>query len=132
MTVEGRIAIRNAKRIAWAVIAEVAEQLVETLDLAAGDADREPEEDFGADDVGENRTWIEAVDQRQHSATALSYAHFDDDAEEDDGGGECTDDEPGFDRQPRAIANIHGSCGPGCTISDPDFGVDDIGEREDA
>jgi hypothetical protein len=41
MDAERRRAICGAKRIAWATIAEVAEQLGATLDTAAGDPDLE-------------------------------------------------------------------------------------------
>jgi len=84
MDQEGRTAIRHAKRTAWAVIAEVAELLVEVLDVAAGDADLETEEDVGADDEGENRTWIETVDQRRIGAAAGASTQSHDDAEDDD------------------------------------------------
>jgi len=52
MDAEGRAAIRDAKRIAWAVLAEVTEQLVATLDTAAGDDDLEP----SGDEEDGNRT----------------------------------------------------------------------------
>jgi hypothetical protein len=62
----------------------------------------------------------------------LHQSPANEDREDDDPQGEVTDDEPAFDHRSRAIANGYGNGGPGCTISDPDYGVDDIGEREDA
>ena len=41
LTPEDRRSIREAKRIAWAALADVAETLVETLNIAAGDPDLE-------------------------------------------------------------------------------------------
>jgi hypothetical protein len=38
---EGRREIRLAKRVAWQILADVTEQLVETLDVAAGDPNLE-------------------------------------------------------------------------------------------
>jgi hypothetical protein len=67
---EDRHALRQAKRIAWAIIAEVAEDLVSTLNVAAGDADLEdddPAEDDDADDTGN-------AEDEGLSGGALQYA----------------------------------------------------------
>ena len=50
LTPEDRRSIREAKRIAWAALADVAETLVETLNIAAGDPDLEDATD--AEDEG--------------------------------------------------------------------------------
>ena len=42
---EDRHALRQAKRAAWVIITSVCEQLVETLDVVAGDPDLEPNGD---------------------------------------------------------------------------------------
>lgn len=57
---------------------------VRVLDLIDGDPDLEAEDDFGADDVGENRTWPEHVDQHHNGRHATAEATLDDDVEDDD------------------------------------------------
>lgn len=54
MDAEGRAAIRDAKRIAWATIAHVAEELTTTLDAAAGDPDLEDDDPREDDDPAED------------------------------------------------------------------------------
>ncbi len=67
---EDRLALRQAKRAAWVILAEVAEELVSTVDIAAGDADLEdddPAEDDDADDTGN-------AEDEGLSGGALQYA----------------------------------------------------------
>lgn len=58
--------------------------LINHLNRIDGDPDLEPEEDFGADDVGENRTWPEGVNQSRIGQHATAQATLEDDAEDDD------------------------------------------------
>jgi hypothetical protein len=106
MDAEGRKAIRDAKRVAWATIADAAELLVGTLDAAAGDPDLENAtavEDEGiqpmlrtqdgepgcpAADPGEYAV-PEGVPQDRFNQSLLH-----EDAEEDDHGGGNVTDEP--------------------------------------
>ncbi len=74
---EDRHALRQAKRIAWAVLAEVCESLVSTLDIAAGDPDLEPNGDELDGDGGED-------DFMQHNADGPGCPIADPDAAVDD------------------------------------------------
>jgi hypothetical protein len=77
----------------------------------------------------EQSAWVERLDQTKPALTHPSgYLQADEDAEDDDGDGDCTDDEPAFSAAQRRIANAGGN-GPGCTISDPDAEHDGA-ERE--
>ena len=88
---------------------------IDLADAMDGDADMEPEEDIGEEERGENRTWIEAIDQRRIADYALTYAEMDDDAEEDDPSGVA--DEDGVNTALQCPHLLSG--GPGCPISDP-------------
>lgn len=88
---------------------------IDLADAMDGDADLEPEEDAGAEERGENRTWIEAADQRRIADYAFTYAEMDDDAEEDDPAGIA--DEDGVNTAV-PYPGLLGE-GPGCPISDP-------------
>lgn len=75
------------------------ETAIGQLDRLDGDADQEPEDDSGADDVGDGRTWPDYVDQHHVSRHATSHETLEDDAEDDDpredddpGGGNITDE----------------------------------------
>lgn len=59
----------------------------------------------------------------------LDIAEPDPDMEDDDpaGDAELTDDSPGFEPADRRLANAYGT-GAGCTLSDPDSGIDDRAE----
>lgn len=75
-----------------------------------------------------DRRTIEAL--AQVFVGMLDIAEPDPDLEEDDPQGEITDDDPAFDARSRAIANRTGS-GPGCKISDPDYGAEEAGEFDE-
>lgn len=83
---------------------------IDLMDALDGDPDLEPEEDMGEEERGENRTWIETIDQRRIAAFALTYAEMDDDAEEDDPSGQCDED--------CYTGPAQRGGGPGCSISD--------------
>lgn len=60
----------------------------------------------------------------------LISAKMDDDAEEDDPSGQC--DEDGINTYGDLVMYGVRYAGPGCAISDPDYGVDDTNhDRED-
>ena len=119
----------------------VALDLIDTLD---GDPDLENatdlEDDFAlspqargyADgpgcpvaDAAEN-AWVEWDRMRGAQKSGHNLTFGDEDAEEDDGDGDCTDDEPAFDKRSRAIANMLWGGGPGCSIADPGGGDEGI------
>lgn len=77
-----------------------------------------------ASDAGDI-AWIERVDQDKPGLPRSNI--FSEDAEEDDGDGECTDDVPAFDPHSRAVANSS-AYGPGCVLSDSDYGGEEPGE----
>lgn len=83
---EDRLALRQAKRAAWVILADVCEQLVETLDVVAGDPDLEPNGDELDGDGGED-------DFMQHAANGPGCPIADPDAAVDDS---CCD-EPTMD-----------------------------------
>ena len=65
--------------------------------------------------------WTEYHTRGRHKLAggmAEPFADHEDD-EEDDGDGDVTEDDPAFDDRSRALANLCGNGGPGCTISDP-------------
>lgn len=82
---------------------------------------------------GEASAWTEGVDQSRrggHRFLPWELGSSEDAEEDDHGGGEVTEDEPGFDKKSRRIANVHAH-GAGCSISDPDYGGEELGEREE-
>lgn len=72
-----------------------------------------------------------SLEERHGKQPELKQSPIHEDHEEDDPQGEVTDDEPGFDKGSRAIANCTGH-GAGCIISDPDYGGEEAGEPEEA
>lgn len=69
-------------------------KLAVAADNIDGDADLEPEEDFGTDDVGDGWTWPEHRDQSHISRAATAAVPLTDDVEDDDPGGGDIVDEP--------------------------------------
>ncbi len=87
---EDRLALRQAKRAAWVIIADVCEQLVETLDVVAGDPDLEPD----GDELDGNGSEDDFMDHPTHLGPGCPIA--DPDAAVDDSA--C--DEPNMDLEP--------------------------------
>jgi hypothetical protein len=133
-----RLAIRQARSIAWAVLAQVVEELVAVLDAAAGDPDAEDvtdAEDEGlsplalaseADragcpvaDAGEYAT-PEGVRQREFRG---SLPHEDRELDDDDRGE--FEDEPLFDQGAcKRLSTMHGDGPGGGSLLDSDLGAD--------
>lgn len=100
---EGRLAIRHARHVAWTVLAEVVEQLVETLDIAAGDPDLEPNGDDEPTGDELDASWAEGANDIRKR-----WSSSEDDEESD----EPEDDDPD-------------SCAAGDDRGTADGGVDD-------
>lgn len=91
-----------------------------------GDPDLEPEEDFGADDVGENRTWPEYVYQDYIGEHATASAPLEDDVEPN---GDETDGDYGSEDE--FVIHSHWLGGAGCPLADPGGCQHDGREVED-
>lgn len=125
-----RLELERARAVAIRCIEAATAELIETLDALH---DPEAEEDDPAEDNGdaERSAWVERVNQTRPALTpkpADFRSH--EDVEDDDPQGEVTDDDAAFDKRSLALANRTGS-GPGCPISDPDYGGEEAGEREE-
>jgi hypothetical protein len=98
-------------------IGAAVEALIDLLNKAAGDPDLEDNGDAELDGTDQGDTSCpEWLSLGRYKVTELTRSLPDEDVEDDDGDGECTDDEPAFDARSRAIANGNHS-GPGCIIS---------------
>ena len=90
---EDRHALRQAKRAAWVILADVCEQLVGTLDVVAGDPDLEPD----GDELDGNASEDDFMDHgRSGSENGAGCPISDPDAAVDDSA--C--DEPFMDLEP--------------------------------
>lgn len=108
--------------------------LIQRLDETEGDSDAEDDGTAEPDGCELDCAWAE-WDSLSHAGRCAALFHAgEEDDENADGGGDCTDDEPGFDRTARLTANalgfIMGHRGAGCPISDPDHEHD--GREEEA
>ncbi len=111
-------------------IAVAVEALVDLLDELGGNPDAEDDDPAELDDE-DRAAWIERTDQSRFPLPTRASADFRncEDAEEDDGGGGgvLTEDEPAFDAQSRAVANLYGADGPGGgSLLDPDCGREGV------
>jgi hypothetical protein len=121
MDAEGRAAIRDGKRMAWAVLAEVTEQLVETLNVAAGDPDLEDDDPAEHDGTEYDAAWTERSDQSKTPPTGFTAYH--EDAEDDDADDTGNAEDEGLSGG--ALQYAARDNGAGCVIVDPDAAVDD-------
>ena len=130
MPVEDRQELKRIRSLALRCVGAAISELVETLDALVGDPDLEPDDPPEEDGTEEQAAWIERVNQAKapytHSAPADYRNH--EDAEDDEGGGDTSGDEgePDFTRRTQKSERLYG---PGCTISDPDLGAEEAGER---
>lgn len=118
MDADDRMMLRRTKRLAWATIADVAELLVSTLDIAAGDAD--VEDATAAEDAFEEHN--ERFGYRGPGCPVADPGggnitddrHDDDDPREDDGeDSDGLENEPMFDRVHCRTLNALFGDGPG-------------------
>lgn len=100
--------------------------LISQLDRIDADADLEPEEDFGADDVGENRTWPEYEYQDHIGQHATASAPLEDDVELN---GDELDGDYGSEDEFMLYSDREG--GAGCPFADPGGCQHDGREVED-
>ena len=103
-------------------IGMIAEGFVGLFDALGGDPDIEADDsDLEPDGTDEgDAAWLEWTSMRRAAKRGSNYSAGPEDAEEDDGGGDVlTDDEPAFDRNSRAVANLYAG-GSGCILSDSD------------
>jgi hypothetical protein len=67
-----------------------------------------PDDEEPDDDAKGDPAWVEWHTMRGAEKRGPNIISWNEDAEDDDGGGDCTDDEPGFDKGSRLQANIRG------------------------
>lgn len=113
------------------VVHDMIERLIEQLD------DRDPDPDLEQDDPTENNgddvgdmAWVEWTTMRgSQKAGPNIIVGFNEDIEDDEGGGDTSGDEgePNFNPDKRFPTRLYG---PGCEISDSDYGGEEAGEPE--
>lgn len=95
---------------------------ISLLDVMEGDPDLE-QDDSDLEYSGDERdaAWTERLNQTRAALPRTVepgwHGGASEDAEDDDGGGSFTDDEPGFDARSRRLANALGGGGAGCAIN---------------
>jgi hypothetical protein len=121
---EERAEVQNIRARAIRCIEAATAELFDTLDLVTTDPEIEDHDTAEPDDEGD-LAWVERTNQTKEPLPFTGI--WNEDVEDDEGGGDTSGDEaePLFDKVHCRTLNALFGDGAGCTISDPDSGIED-------